>query len=67
MANVETNKGSWMVISFCKQLKLLEKDVSVTEFQRRMAKDLSMQKAVGVLQTPQLSIFPHTETFLRKW
>jgi len=67
MATVETDKGSWMVLSFCKQLKLLKEDVEVTEFLRTMANDIIMSNALGVVQTPQTSVFPHVRTLFSKW
>jgi len=67
MATVETKKGSWMVLSFCKQLKLLKEDVDMTEFLRRMTRDIISPRAFGVAQTPQMSVFPHNRTLLAKW
>jgi len=67
MATVETKKGSWMVLSFCKQLKLLKEDVDITEFLRRMTRDIMSPRALGVAQTPQTSVFPHNRTLFAKW
>jgi len=67
MSTVEINKGSWMVKSFCKQLQLLDKDVDVAEFLRRMCFYLINHRAVGEAQTPQISVLPHDRTQFCKW
>jgi len=64
---VDNTKGSWMVQSFCKQLHLLNADVDVVEFLRRMAQDIVNSKAPGTGQTPQFTVFSHRKTSFCKW